>query len=286
MRGRRMRVLAGNGRARPSPVARVVGAFVVVFGLTACYEGYRLDGDAHAEVPDASSDDSTSGEALDAPRHDSTADDAPICPGNVAGRLERLPNDVSVFEECGAYFDLHHRMRSDETVVLRLAIIPFADIVTIVELMGGFPSSLYFMRDGFVTHDYRVPGVIPYNPSGWNIVEWTTDTTNCRTTYEVNGVATPGYLPYGYCNPDPTLNGVRVITTHEHAGPHAGTTAWIDGVSVAIRSPRGETTVFADYFPTAGHIVDQWADCAVGFMRLVAEVPPVPLDDPIGCGAR
>jgi hypothetical protein len=264
MRSTRTRSSGSRGFAGRLPVAWAAG--VLLLGPTACYEGYRLQGEASGDIVDASAG-------------DEAADTGPVCPGNLAGRMDRDIGEDQTMWMIG--FASYGEIAADETVVVRFAIIPFTDDNTTVELADAAPQ-LRFMPDGFVTDDWRVPGFVPYIPGAWNIVEWTIHPVAGRATFEVNGIAQRDYPLFpGFFGLN--LEALKISWLPAlPSGSDPGPTAWIDGLSVVVQSSRGTTTLVADNFPTPGPVEHWGYGPSVGHpMR--AEEPPVRLDDPIGC---
>ena len=231
----------------------------------ACYSDYALAGDASAE---GTADDGARDLGSDA-----------VCGDNLAGSMH---SDPSGYGQWYAYFG-DHVVESGTVVSARFAILPFDSGPFLVTLHGAGASlasaSLSF-SDGFVLSDSLPTGLVPYSPSGWNVVTWELDVAENGFDLDVNGVAqhvSPLSDDRGF-----VVNALSVLTGAPGM-PSSVKTGWIDGVSVVLRSGTDETALFVSNFDD-GVIAPLWQTSEGAVME--AEVPPLPLNDPVACGDR
>jgi hypothetical protein len=233
---------------------------LLVTAAPACYDAHHSTGDGE-DLPDWTDIGTDDVDSADGDR-----DGGPACSPNLAGKLQTNGSGYFFWYE---YFG-DHPVGPGEVVIVRFAIIPF-DRLTDVSLRST-ANSLEFEFG-------QVDGVLPYTVGAWNVVSWELDLTAWTCDLEVNGSWRRGMPMTTHPEAGPVFNAFAIATGNP-LNPNPEGTAWVDGISVSIRSESGETVVFSKDFqdgepPAAVALAE---GCTVDVLP-----PPLPLDDPIAC---
>jgi hypothetical protein len=193
-----------------------------------------------------------------------------MTPRPVAGKLQTNGGGSFFWYEYLGY----HAVGPGEIVVARFAILASDD-------RPGDPIDVALWRtaNSLDFESGQVDGVLPYAVGAWNIVSWELDLSAWTYDLGVNGSWRRGLPMRTHAEAEAVIDGFG-INMGDPLRPGPERTAWVDGISVSIRSESGETVLFWKDFqdgePPAPVALSD--GCTVEVLP-----PPLPLDDPIAC---